>query len=119
MSLGRVGRHEQAQSTALASVVDEAQAAARQAAVVNMDETVCRLEPRRAWLWTVVSAELTVCGIGRSRGRSVVKALLGSAFTRVVDSDRRSVYMRCPAERRGLCYAHLGRFLNGKIPSPR
>ena len=45
--------------SALAPVVEEARAAVQQAAVVNMDETGWRQEQRRAWLWTVVTAELT------------------------------------------------------------
>src|SRR5689334_3505522 len=52
VSLGAVVRQEQAQSAALAPVVEEARAAVQQAAVVNMDETGWREEQRRAWLWT-------------------------------------------------------------------
>jgi hypothetical protein len=48
LSLGAVARQEQAQSAALAPVVEEAQAAVQQAAVVNMDETGWREEQRRA-----------------------------------------------------------------------
>src|SRR3954469_2429365 len=60
VSLGAVVRQEQAQSTALAPIVDEAQAAVPQAAVVNIDETGWRQAQRRAWLWTVVTATLTL-----------------------------------------------------------
>jgi transposase len=55
VSLGAVVRQEQVQSTALAPVVEEAQTAVHQAAVVNMDETGWRQEQRRAWLWSVTS----------------------------------------------------------------
>ncbi len=81
-------RQEQAQSAALAPIVAEARAAVQQAAVVNMDETGWRQEQQRAWLWTAVTAELTVFRIDRSRSGAVVEALLGSAFTGVVGSDR-------------------------------
>jgi transposase len=60
-------------------------------------------------LWTVVTAELTVFRIDRSRGGAAVDALLGSSFRGVVGSDRWSAYNRFPAEQRGLCYAHLKR----------
>src|SRR6266436_6155739 len=80
VSLGAVVRQEQAQSAALASVVAEAQAAVQQAAVVNMDETGWRQEQQRAWLWTVVTAELTVLWIDRSRSGAVVDAPLGPDF---------------------------------------
>src|SRR5689334_6472450 len=49
LSLGAVVRQEQVQSTALAPVLEEAQTAVHQAAVVNMDETGWRQEQRRAW----------------------------------------------------------------------
>ena len=109
MSLGAVVRQEQAQSAALAPVVEEAQTAVQQAAAVNMDETGWRQEQQRAWLWTAVTAELTVFLINRSRGGAAVEALLGADFGGVVGSDRWSAYKRFPAERRALCYAHLKR----------
>jgi transposase len=109
LSLGAVVRQEQAQSAALAPIVEEAQAAVPQAPVVNLDETGWRQDKQRAWLWTVVTAELTVFRIDRSRGGAVVDALLGADFAGVVGSDRWSAYRRLPAERRALCYAHLKR----------
>jgi transposase len=109
VSLGAVVRQEQVQSAALAPVVAEAQTAVQQAAAVNMDETGWRQEQQRAWLWTVVTGELTVFRIERSRGGAVVEAMLGTEFRGVVGSDRWPAYNRLPAERRALCYAHLTR----------
>src|SRR3954462_371294 len=60
VSLGAVLRQEQAQSAALAPIVEAAQATVPQAPVVNMDETGWPQEKQRAWLWTAVTAELTV-----------------------------------------------------------
>jgi transposase len=113
VSLGAVVRQEQAQSAALAPVVAEARAAIPRAAVVNMDETGWRQEQQRAWLWTAVTAELTVFCIGRSRGGAAIEALLGPEFAGVVGSDRWSAYSRFPAERRALCHAHLKRAFQG------
>ena len=109
VSLGAVVRQEQVQSAALAPVVDEARAAVQQAAVVNLDETGWRQEQQRAWLWTVVTAELTLFRIDRSRSGAAIEAVLGSWFAGVVGSDRWSAYRRFPAERRALCWAHLKR----------
>jgi transposase len=109
VSLGAVVRQEQAQSAALAPIVEEARAAVPQAPVVNMDETGWRQEQRRAWLWTVVTAELTVFRIDRNRGGAVVDALLGADFVGVVGSDRWSAYSRFPAAQRAICWAHLKR----------
>jgi transposase len=115
LSLGAVVRQEQAQSAALAPIVEEARAAVQQADAVNMDETGWRQERRRAWLWTAVTAELTVFLIHRSRGGAAMEVLLGSAFTGVVGSDRWSAYSRFPAERRALCHAHLKRDFQGLV----
>jgi transposase len=115
VSLGAVVRQEQAQSAALAPVVEEARAAIQQAAVVNMDETGWRQAQQRAWLWTAVTAELTVFRIDRRRSGAVVDALLGVAFAGVVGSDRWSAYSRFPAERRALCHAHLKRDFQGLV----
>jgi len=109
VSLGAVVRQEQAQSAALAPIVEEARAAVRQADAVNMDETGWRQERQRAWLWTVVAAGLTVFQIHRQRGGAAIEALLGDRFAGVVGSDRWSAYSRFPAERRALCHAHLKR----------
>src|SRR5688572_10415764 len=84
LSLGAVVRQEQAQSAALAPVVAEARAAVQQAAAVNMDETGWRQEWKRAWLWTVVAAGLTVFHIDPSRGGTAVEAVLGAEFGGVV-----------------------------------
>jgi transposase len=115
VSLGAVVLQEQAQSAALAPLVEEAQAAVQQAAVVNMDETGWRQEQQRAWLWTAVTATLTVFRIDRTRSGAAVDALLGSDLKGVVGSDRRSAYNRSPAERRALCYAHLKRHFQGLV----
>jgi transposase len=48
------------QSAALAPVVAEVRTAVQQADVVNVDETGWRQGRQRAWLWTAVTAELTV-----------------------------------------------------------
>jgi transposase len=70
---------------------------------------VMRQEQARAWLWTVVTATLTVFRIDRRRSGAAVDALLGGEFTGVVGSDRWSAYNRFAAERRALCHAHLKR----------
>jgi transposase len=80
VSLGAVMRQEQAQSAALAPLVEEARAAVQQADVVNLDKTGWRAEQQRAWLWTAVTAGLTVFGIHRSRGGAAIEVLLGSEF---------------------------------------
>jgi len=115
VSLGAVVRQEQAQCAALAPVVEVARAAVQHADVVNLDETGWRQEQRRAWLWTAVSAELTVFRIDRHRSGAVAEGLLGANFAGVVGSDRWSAYNQFPAARRALCWAHLKRAFPGLV----
>jgi transposase len=115
VSLGAVLHQERAQSAALAPVIEEARAAIRQAAVVNVDETGWRQAKQRAWLWTVVTATLTVFWIDRTRSGAAVEALLGPNFMGVVGSDRWSAYNRFPADRRALCHAHLKRHVQALV----
>lgn len=56
-----------------------------------------------------MTASLTVFLIDRSRGGSVVEALLGAQFAGVVGSDPYSAYSRFAARMRALCWAHLKR----------
>jgi transposase len=107
VSLGAAVRQEQVQSAALQPVVAEVRAAVQEATVANLDETGWREAKQRAWLWTAVTAALTVFVIEHSRGGAVVEELLGATYAGVVGSDRWSAYSRFPAERRALCYAHL------------
>jgi transposase len=81
LSLGAVVRQEQAQSAALAPAVAEAGAAVQQAAVVNLDETGWRQEEQQVWLWTVVTARLTVFRVDRRPSGTVVEMLLGDDRT--------------------------------------
>jgi transposase len=115
LSLGAVVRQEQAESATLAPVAEEAQGAVQQADVVNTDETGWRQEQQRAWPWTAVTAELTVCRIDRSRRGVAVEALLAADCAGVIGSDRWSAYRRFPAERRALCRAHLKRDFEGLV----
>jgi transposase len=107
LSVGALARLEQATSTALAPVVDEVALAIQQAAVANVDETGWWQGKTRSWLWTVVTETLTLFRLDPSRGKVVVQALLGPAWTGIVGSDRYSAYRYLPLDRRQLCWAHL------------
>ena len=122
VAVGTVSALEQTVSAALAPVVAEAQAAVPQAPVVNMDETGWREARRRVWLWTVVTATLTVFQINASRGGAVARGLLGSPWAGIVGSDRGSMYRWLERERRQVCWAHLKRDFQKLVdwgPGPR
>ena len=119
---GTVSAVEQTVSAALAPVVDEARAAVQQAAAANLDETGWRQGRKRAWLWTAVTALVTVFHIDPSRGGRVVRALLGATWAGVVSSDRFSAYRWLAAETRQVCWAHLKRDFQQLVdwgPGPR
>jgi transposase len=109
VAVGSVTALEQVTSAALAPVVEEARTAVQQAVVANLDETRWRQRRRRAWLWTVVTATLTIFHIDPSRGGAVARALLGPCWAGLVGSDRGTMYKWLPAERRQVCWAHLKR----------
>jgi transposase len=109
LSVGTVNAIEQTVSTALAPVVAEARGAVQRTACANVDETSWRQGRRRAWLWTVVTALVTVFHVDRSRGGQVVRMLLGPDWTGIVGSDRFAAYRWLRPERRQVCWAHLQR----------
>jgi transposase len=109
LAVGTVSAVEQTVSAALAPVVAAARTAVQAASVVNMDETGWRQGRRRAWLWTVVTAMVTVFHIDPSRSGQVVRTLLGEDWSGIVGSDRFSAYRWLGTDRRQLCWAHLKR----------
>lgn len=122
LAVGTVSAVEQQVSAALAPVVAEARAAVQVAPVVNMDETGWRQGRRRAWLWTVVTALVTVFHIDPSRGGQVVRALLGPDWGGIVGSDRFAASRWLGVEWRQVCWAHLKRDFQKLVdwgPGPR
>ena len=109
MSLGTVSRLEREVAAALAAPVEEARAFVRRQGLVNVDETGWRQRRAKAWLWTAVTAGVTVFAMRPSRGRDGVEELLGADTRAVVGSDRYSAYGHLPRRRRQVCWAHLRR----------
>lgn len=122
LAVGTVSAIEHTVSAALASVVDEARMAVQQAPMANVDETGWRQGRRRAWVWTVVTALVTVFHIDRSRGGQVVRPLLGPDWAGIVGSDRFSAYRWLALAQRQVCWAHLTRDFQKLVdwgPGPR
>jgi transposase len=109
LSVGSVSRLEQQVSAALAAPVEEACAYVQQQPVVNIDETGWREARDKAWLWTVVSDQVTIFAIRSCHDREVARELLGADTCAVVGSDRHSIYGYLPASQRQACWAHLER----------
>jgi transposase len=109
VALGSVVELEQATSTALAPVVAEAHALAQQASAANVDETGWREGRRKAWLWVMVTALLTIFRVDRARTGLVARDLLGPRWRGIVGSDRFSGYAWLEVPWRQVCWAHLKR----------
>jgi len=105
--VGTISNVEAMVSETLVPAYEQACAAMAEQPVVNMDETGWREDKKRAWLWTAVTALVTVFVVRRSRGSQVAKELLGEAFRGVLGSDRWSAYTWVPLRQRQLCWAHL------------
>ena len=107
MGLGTIANLEQAAVQALAEPVAEARVSVRQPPAASLDETGWREGRQRAWLWTAVTAGVTVFVIRLSRRGKVARELLGEQFWGWLVTDRWSAYTGYPAWRRQVCWAHL------------
>jgi transposase len=80
----------------------------------SVDETA-GAKGRTAWLWTAVTAYVTVFVVRRSRRAQVAQELLGEPFWGWLVTDRWSAYTWYPSGRRQLCWAHLLRDIEAMI----
>jgi transposase len=107
MGLGTIANLEQAAVQALAEPVAEARVYVQQQPVAYLEETGWREGQQRAWLWTAVTAGVTVFGIRLSRSGTVARERLGEQFWGWLVTDRWRAYTWYPAWRRQVCWAHL------------
>jgi transposase len=109
MCPGSVVKCQQAVSQAIEQPVEEAHAAAKAAGVKYADETGWRQGGAPAFLWTVVTATLTVFVIQARRTGDAAKNALGAAANGVLGTDRHGAYNYWPDVLRQFCWAHLTR----------
>jgi transposase len=115
MSLGSIANLEQATAEALAQPVAEARAYVQTQHAAYVAETGWREGRARAWLWTAVTAWVTVFVVRLSRGAKVAQELLGERFWGYLVTDRWSAYTWYPTWRRQVCWAHLLRDIEAMI----
>jgi transposase len=115
LGLGTIANLERATAQAVAEPVAEARAYVQAQPVAYADETGWREGQHRAWLWTVVTACVTVFAVRRSRSGQVAQELLGERFWGWLVTDRWSGYSWYPPWRRQLCWAHLLRDFEAMI----
>jgi transposase len=112
---GTVANLEQATVQAVAEPVAEARAYVQAQPAAYLDETGWREGPQRAWLWTAVTAGVTVFVVRLSRSARVAQELLGAQLWGYLVTDRWSAYTWYPTWRRQLCWAHLLRDIEAMI----
>jgi transposase len=115
LGLGTIATLEQATTRAVAEPVAEARAYVQAQPAAYVDETGWREGQQRAWLWTVVTAWVTVFAVRLSRGGQVAQELLGERFWGWLVTDRWSGYSWYPPWRRQLCWAHLLRDIEAMV----
>ena len=104
-----VVNQQQVISQARAAPVAELEPVVKNEPACNIDETSWR-QPgtaKRPWLWTVVTAQVTLFRIAPSRSGQIARELLGETYGGVAGTDRCSSYTWL--ERRQLCWSHLVR----------
>jgi transposase len=107
VGLGSIAALERQVSAAVAAPVAAAQAYVRTQPVVNADETSWQQQRTGCWLWTAVTALVTVFLVRASRSGQSARELLGAAYAGIVGSDRYSAYTWLARGRRQVCWAHL------------
>ena len=115
MGLGTVTNLEQAMVQALVEPVTAARAYVHAQPAAYLDDSGWREGPQRAWLWTAVTASVTVFVVRLSRSGKVVRELLGERCWGDVVTDRWRAYSGYPRWRRQLCWAQLRRDIEAML----
>ncbi len=107
MAVSTVVNQQQVISAALAAPVAELEPVVKNAPVCNIDETSWRQAgaQRHSWLWTVVTAQMTLFRIAPSRSGQIARELLGEHYGGVAGTDRCSAYTWLT--HRQYCWSHL------------
>lgn len=105
LSLGSVSECERAVSEALEAPYAEALAYAQEQPVKHADETGWPEAKTKAYLWTLVTAGVTVFMIAAGRSKALASTLLGARG--ILVTDRLASYHFWPDRRRQFCWAHL------------
>jgi transposase len=106
MSVGAVVGCQRIASEALAAPVEEARAFVVDEPVKHADETSWREARHKAWLWTVVTATVTVFMVHTRRTADAAREILGRVHG-VLVSDRHGAYNWWPVAKHQFCWAHL------------
>ena len=87
----------------------------QQSAVINSDETACRVKGDNWWEWVFCTATAILHEIRFDRSEDVIKAVMGGAKAEVWGSDCYGAQLKAPAEQRQLCLSHQIRNLQAVV----
>jgi len=108
LSLGTVFNKQKLVNTALEQPVADLLARVKDSPCVYADETGHNRDGKKHWLWGLMSPSAAYFSIQASRGKKVLRRLLGD-FTQILISDRYAAYNLFASSQRQLCWAHLKR----------
>ncbi|MCX7120727.1 MAG: IS66 family transposase [Gammaproteobacteria bacterium] len=108
ISLGTVFNKQKIVNAALLYPVSELLPIVKQSASVHSDETGHNRDGKNQWMWGFISNTAAHFSIHASRGKKVLRAMMGD-FKNIVVSDRYAAYNIFDSSQRQMCWAHLKR----------
>lgn len=108
ISLGTIFNKQKIVNAALETSVSNLLTSVKESPSINIDETGHNRDGKRQWMWGVTSAAFAFFSITASRGKKVLKSLVGD-YRNVVISDRYAAYNYFDSDNRQVCWSHLKR----------
>jgi len=108
ISLGTVFNKQKIVNAAIEVPTSELLTAVKDSPSVNIDETSHNRDGKKQWMWSVASSTVAFFSIVSSRGKKILKSLMGD-YRYIVISDRYSAYRYFDSDKRQICWAHLKR----------
>jgi len=106
LSTAGVSQHLIKISEILKVVQEEILSELKQAAIIHADETGWRVNGKKWWLWVIGNSDYAYYTIDKSRGKDVVRKMLGEIFMGVLVVDGWKAYLSLECEKQ-TCMAHL------------
>jgi transposase len=108
ISLGTVFNKQKIVNNALVGPTAELLVAVQKSSNINADETSHYRDGKKQWMWSIVSSTIAFFSVAGSRGKKVLKSLIGD-YRYIVTSDRYAAYNYFDSDKRQLCWSHIKR----------
>lgn len=108
ISMGTVFNKQKIVNNALEVPTRELLSAIKESTNINVDETCHYRDGKKQWMWTAASSTIAFFSVAGSRGKKVLKSLLGD-YRYIITSDRYAAYNYFDSGSRQLCWSHLKR----------